>query len=129
MSPFNPTICAAFREYADLQLRRHYLLLEGKDNAPQTIAAEDRMDELWDKLDEVKRGSLNGMGSDLNWVRRKCEPPPKGRKTPEEVTPAEQQELVTAIGLNEWQKVLHYLRLCAPMYPVATLAYVRARVY
>src|SRR2546423_9676804 len=129
MSSLDPTIDAVFREYADLQLRRHYLLLEGKDNAPETAAAEDQLDELWDKLDEVQRRSLNGMGSDLNWVRRKGEPPPKGRKGPEEVTAAEQQELVAAIGSKERHKTLHYLRLCAPMIPVVTLAYLRGRVY
>jgi tetratricopeptide (TPR) repeat protein len=129
MAAFDPTIDAAFREYAELELRCHYLLLEGKENAPETLEAEDRMTALWEKLDEVQRRSLKGMGSDLNWVRRKGQPPPKGRKGSEEVPPTEQQELVTAIGAKEWHKVLHYLRLCAPSFPVDALAHHRARIY
>src|SRR5438876_924 len=102
MTPFQPTIDAAFREYAELELRCHYLLLDGKEYAPETVAAEDRMEELWQKLDEVQRRSLSGMGSDLNWVRRKGEPPPKGRMSPEEVAETDQQEFVAAIGSKEW---------------------------
>jgi hypothetical protein len=112
-----------------LELRCHYLVLEGKLSAPETSAAEDRLDELWEKLDDVQRRSLSGMGSDLNWVRRKGEPPPKGRKAPKEVTPTEQQELLAAIGLKEWHKILHYLRLCAPRFPIATLAHLRGHAY
>jgi tetratricopeptide (TPR) repeat protein len=129
MSSFDPTIDAAFRESADLELRCHYLLLEGQEHAPEILAAEDRMTVLWEKLDEVQRRSLNGMGSDLNWIRRQCEPPPKGRKEPKEVTATEQQELVAAIGSKDWHKTLHYLRLCAPMFPIVTLAYLRGRAY
>jgi tetratricopeptide (TPR) repeat protein len=120
---------AAFRESVELELRCHYLLLEGKENTPECLAGEDRLTVLWENLDEVQRRSLNGMGSDLNWVRRHGEPPPKGRKQPDEVTPAEQQELVATIGSKEWHKTLHYLRLCAPMIPIVTLAYLRGRVY
>src|SRR5271154_7242536 len=109
MTSFDPTIDAAFRESAELELRCHYLLTEGKENAPEILAAEDRMTVLWENLDEVQRRSLNGMGSDLNWIRRKCEPPPKGRKEPTEVTAKEQQELVAAIGSKEWHKTLHFL--------------------
>jgi hypothetical protein len=129
MSPFDPTVSPAFRDYADLQLRRHYLLLEGKENAPETAALEDRMDELWEKLDEDQRGSLNGMASDLNWVRRKGEPPPMGRKTPEEVTTVERQELVAAKGSKEWHRFLHYLRVCAPTIPLVNLAHLRGSAY
>jgi tetratricopeptide (TPR) repeat protein len=129
MSLFDPTIDAAFREYADLEFRCHHLLLGGKDDAPETSAAEDRREELWEKLDDVQRRSLSGMGSDLNWVRRNGEPPPKGRKAPEEVTPIEQQDLVAAIGRKDWHRVLHYLRLCAPMFPIATLAHLRGSAY
>src|ERR1019366_5247114 len=32
-------------------------------------------------------------------------------------------------GLREWHKILHYLRLCAPVFPIVTLAYLRARAY
>ena len=129
MSSFNPTIDAAFREYAELELRCHYLLLEENENAPEMLAAEDRMTALWEQLDEVQRRSLNGMGSDLNWVRRKGEPPPSGRKKPEDVTATEQQEWATATRLKEGHKTLHYLRLCAPIIPIEKLAYFRGRAY
>jgi hypothetical protein len=129
MSSFDPKMDAAFRESAELELRCHYLLQEGKADDPEISAAEDRMAVLWEKLDEVQRRSLNGMGSDLNWVRRKGEPPPKGRTRAEEVTAAEQQELAAATGLKQWHKVLHYLRLCAPAYPIAALASLRGRAY
>ncbi len=120
---------AAFREYAELELRCHQLLLDAKDNVPETEAAEDRMNELWDKLDETQRQCLKGMGSDLNWVRRKGEPPPNGHKVAEEVTPIEQKEMVEAIGSKQWHKTLHYLRRCAPLIPIDALAYSRGRVY
>ena len=129
MSPFDPTTDAVFREYADLELRCHHLLLEMKENAPELAAAEDRMDVLWEQLDEVQRRSLKGMGSDLNWVRRKGESPPNGRKDPTDVPPLEQQELMAAIGSKEWHKVLHDLRLCAPLFPVITLAHLRGSAY
>lgn len=129
MSSFDPTIDAAFRESAELELRCHYLLLEGKEDALEILAAEDRMTVLWEDLDEVQRRSLNGMGSDLNWVRRKGEQPPNGRKKPEDVTATEQQGLAAAMRLKEWHKVLHYLRLCAPIIPIEKLADLRARAY
>ena len=66
MPEFTPAIDAVFREYADLELRRHHLLLGGKEDSPEIAAAEDRMDELWTKLDDVQRRSLSGMASDLN---------------------------------------------------------------
>ena len=54
MSSFDPTMDAVFRESAELELRCHYLLLEGKENTPESLAAEDRMTVLWEKLDEVQ---------------------------------------------------------------------------
>jgi len=69
------------------------------------------------------------MASDLNWIRRKGEPPPKGRKTPIEVSAQEQQELSTAIKSREWHRILHYLRLCAPAFQAASLARERGIAY
>jgi hypothetical protein len=129
MSPFQPIVDAAFREYAELELLCHHLLLEGKENAPETLAAEDRMEALWQKLDEVQRRSLNGMASDLNWVRRNGEPPPKGRKTPEEVAATERQTLVAAMESKEWHGLLHHLRVCAPTMAPVQLAYLRGIAY
>ncbi len=69
------------------------------------------------------------MGSDLNGVRRKGEPPPNGRTRAEEVAAAEQQELAAAMGLKQWHKVLYYLRLCAPALAIPGLASLRGRAY
>src|SRR4051812_15730714 len=106
MSSFDPIIDAVFREFADLELRRHFLLLEGKENTPETEAAEERMEQLWEKLDDVQRRSLKEMASDLNWVRRKGEPPPRGKKEAEDVTETELQELLAAIEAKNWHEVL-----------------------
>lgn len=129
MNDFDPTMNAVFREYAELGLRRHHLLSEGKDESAEVLEAEERMDALWPRLDEVQRRSLNGMASDLNWIRRKGEPPPKGRKTPMEVSAEEQKELSAAIKAKEWHRILHYLRLCAPVFEVALLAREREIAY
>jgi hypothetical protein len=129
MSPYDPKIDATFREYAELELRCHHLLLEGKENDPETIEAEDRMTELWEKLDEVQRRSLSGMGSDLNWLRRKGEPPPNGRKKPEEVTPDEREALQAAMESKDWHRLLHFLRICAPNLPIVILATLRESAY
>ena len=129
MTPFEPTMDAAFREYAELELRCHHLLAEEKENACEILEAEDRMEDLWTKLDDIQRRCLKGMGSDLHWVRRKGEPPPNGRKLAEEVTSAEQQELAEAIESQQWHKMLHDLRLCAPMIRADSLANLRGRAY
>jgi len=129
MREFEPTIDAVFREYADLGLRRHQLLSAGKDDSAEVAEAEERMDTLWPRLDEVQRRSLKGMASDLNWIRRKGEPPPKGRKTPVEVSEQDQQELSAAIRSKEWHRILHYLRLCAPAFQAASLARERGIAY
>ena len=98
MDQFDPTIDAAFLEYADLELRCHRLLSAGKDDSVEMADAEDRMEKLWAKLDEVQKRSLRGMASDLGWVRVKGTSPPKGRKTPDEISQTERQELATARG-------------------------------
>src|SRR5207247_2140102 len=86
-------------------------------------------EKLWTKLHDVQQRSLRGMASDLSWIRRKGEPPPKGRKTPEEVAATERQELSAAIKSKEWHRILHYLRLCAPAFQAASLAHERAIAY
>jgi tetratricopeptide (TPR) repeat protein len=129
MSRFDHMVDASFREYADLQLRRHSLLLEGKENAAETLEAEEQMEELWEKLDETQRHSLNGMASDLNWIRRNGEPPSKGRKTREEVTERESQELLAAMESKDWHALLNHLRVCAPTLPPVHLGYLRGTAY
>jgi len=80
-------------------------------------ALEDRIDELWATLDDVQRRSLSGMASDLNWIRRKGEPPPNGRKLAEQITTVEQRQLADAVKAKDWHQILHCLRLCGPTVP------------
>jgi hypothetical protein len=56
------------------------------------------------------------------WIRRKGKPPPRGRKTPEEVPATELEELSVAIKSKKWHQILHYLRVCAPAFEPASLA-------
>lgn len=128
MSTLDPILDENFREYVDIQLRRHSLILEGRTESAELQSLEDRMDALWEGLDENQRRSVRGMSSDLNWILRKGEPPAKGRPA-SEVTQEEQEELLTAQGLHEWHAVLHYLRICAATIPPARLAYFRGMAY
>jgi tetratricopeptide (TPR) repeat protein len=128
MSDFDPRMDEAFRKYAELQLFRHRLLVGKKANQPETDEIEDELTELWGSLDETQRRSLNGMSSDLNWVRRGGELPPRGRRA-EEITEEDRQRLNTAINLDEWHEVLHYLRVCAAILPRDTLALRRGQAY
>jgi hypothetical protein len=117
-----------FREYATLVLQRHSKLLEGAhDSSIEEI--EDRLDAIWPELDEVQRTSLKGMESDLNWIRRNGELPPKGRKTHADVSESELVELSTAIRSKDWHYVLHLLRICAASIPAASLALDRSIAY
>jgi hypothetical protein len=129
MDQFDPTIDAAFLEYADLELRCHCLLSAGKEDSVEMADAEDRMEKLWAKLDEVQKRSLRGMASDLGWVRVKGTSPPKGRKTPDEISQTERQELATARGRKDWHRILHFLRLCAPDFSTVALARERGLAY
>jgi len=128
MNLFDPIMESGFLEYAALQLRRHGLLMSGKERDPEFDQIEDKMEELWTKFDAPQRQSLNGMAADLNWIRRKGQPPPKGR-TAEEVTAAERQELLESHTRNEWHGFLHYMRICASTIPVFNLAYLRGNAY
>jgi len=129
MNEFNPKIDEAFREYADLLLRRHYFLLERKEDSDESSLVEARMERIWPQLDAVQQQSLRGMESDLNWIRRKLEPPPRGRKTPADVTATDREELNAAMKSKDWHRVLHYLRLCAPCFRPASIALERGVAY
>src|SRR4051812_8181851 len=116
MSDLKPIMNEAYREYAGLLLRRHRRLEEGKDDDPETEDIEERMLRLWGGLDKVQRQSLNGIGSDLNWVLRQGRPAPKARR-PEEVTEDEKRRLREAEKVGDWHAVLHWLRVCVPAPP------------
>ncbi len=129
MKELDPMVDSVFRMYADLVLDRHRLLSTGKDESAAIVEAEERMDALWPGFDEAQRRSLKGMESDLNWIRRKGAPPPKGRKATVEVVDHELRELSAAIKSEGWHRILHYLRLCAPAFQSASLARERGIAY
>lgn len=128
MTELDPTMSDDFRHYAELILDHHFLLQRRKEDLA-TADVEDQMDAIWPRLGAVQQQSLNGMASDLNWIRRKGEPPPKGRKTPIEVGDQEQAALDAAMGARQWHSVLHYLRLCAPLFAGSSLAQERKNAY
>ncbi len=121
-------IDVTFRNYAELLLRHYHLLLAGKEDDPETDSVEDLLSSVWEKLNEAQRRSLNGMASDLNWVRRGGTPPPKGRR-PEEVAEEDKRLLTEAEAGKNWLAVLHYLRMCAPVLETDDLAQRRAAAY
>ncbi len=112
MPDFTPKTDAAYREYADKQLRRHFLLVDGKGDSDEAAEIEERLSALWEGMDQTQRHSLNGIASDLNWLRRRGTPPPKGRAA-SEVADAELQQLQAAQNAQDWYATLHHLRVCA----------------
>jgi hypothetical protein len=118
----------AYLEYADRLLQHHRLLSDGKETADETLAVEDAMTELWDRLDSIQRRSLSGLGSDLNWVRRGGAPAPSGPKF-EDGSPTDWQALHGASNALDWHGFLHQLRVCAPAIPVRDLARLRAETW
>lgn len=129
MDEFTPTMNEEFRMYAGLRLRRHYLLLDEEDDSQEIAVVEEQMEALWEHFDAIQLQSLSGMGSDLNWIRRNCEPPPNGRKTPEDVSALDRQELEVAMKSKDWHRILHYMRLCAPSFRPASVARERGITY
>lgn len=123
-----PTIDLRFRNYVELQLRRHALLARGVEDGPEIAEVEDRLEEIWDRLDETQRQGVKGIGSDLNWVRRNGSAPPRGRSA-ETVTEAELASLADAESRRDWPAVLHYLRECAPVLSTEELARRRVAAY
>ena len=123
-----PVIDDLLHNYADLLLRLHSLLLADKEGDPKMDEVEDSLSIIWEKLSEAQRHSLNGMASDLNWMRRGGAPPPKGRK-PEDGTDQERQLLAEAETRGDWPTALHYLRVCAPALDTQNLARRKAAAY
>ena len=123
-----PTIDSSYRAYADLLLRRHRLLGQGKDKGEEIAEVEDGLSALWEDLDEAQRQSLNGMGSDLNWARRRGTPAPMARKA-HDVREADREALTAAIEAKDAHAVLFWLRCCASSMPLAELAERRQQAY
>lgn len=114
-----------YRRYADLLLEYHRLLVAGGDASAETAAVEEEMTGLWDGFTDVQRRELSGLSSDLNWLRRKGEPAPQGRR-PDAVTSDDMQALEEAQEAGNWQGLLHQIRVCAPKLPLSQLAQLRA---
>jgi hypothetical protein len=123
-----PAVDVAYRNFAELLLRRHFLMRQARQDDPQVDEIEDSLSELWEKLDEDQRQSLNGAGSDLNWASRHGAPPPKGRRA-EDVTAEDKRLLAEAGAARDWHAVLHYLRVCAADLPVEELGRKRFAAY
>jgi hypothetical protein len=128
MKPDTPTINEAYVAYADLLLKHIRLLSDSKDESAEIEQVEEAMSRLWEKLDEAQRRSLKGIGSDLNWVRRRGELPPRGRAS-EEVSQKNQADLKAAQIAEDWHAVLYHLRTCAAVMPSERLAAIRAQCY
>jgi len=127
MDAFAPNISKEYTDYAALLLRHHRLLVDGRVDADETAAVEERMTQLWEGLDATQRKSLAGLGSDLNWVRRGALAPLAPR--PQDVSQADLGELARAKEAGEWHKVLHQLRVCTPKVPPAQSAQCRAEAW
>lgn len=126
--PTSIAIDETYRAYALLLLRRHHLLLRGQEESDEAEQIESRLSDLWEKLDEPQRRSLRGISSDLNWVRRRGLPAPKGRR-PEDVSEKDLIERTRLDEAQDWHSLLDKLRDCSPLEPPADLAYWRAKCY
>jgi hypothetical protein len=103
-------------------------LIEDKGDGDEADEIEARLAVLWEGMDDTQRRTLNGMAADLNWLRRRGAPPPRGRAA-SEVTEAALRELQAAQDAQNRYAVLHHLRVCAPAVPQDLLAYGGATCY
>jgi hypothetical protein len=103
-------------------------MASGQEESSELQRIEDKLDALWEKLDEAQRRSLRGMSSDLNWIRRRGALPPKARMS-SQVTEAELSALKSAQDSHDWYAMLHFLRVCAPAIQADLLAEARANCY
>ena len=121
-------IDADFEAYAVALLRHHYLIAEGKEDDPEAERTEELLSDLWGKLNDTQRQQLRGLSSDLNWLRRKYAPPPKGRKR-EDITPEELREFYRLNADQDYLRLLPALRVCAAAVPPVFVAFVRGTCY
>ncbi|MGL4551982.1 MAG: tetratricopeptide repeat protein [Gemmataceae bacterium] len=117
-----------FTAYAKALVRHHALIEEGKGDGPEAEKAEETLSALWDRLTDSQRVQLRGLSSDLNWLRRKYAPPPRGRKR-EDVTPEELREFYRLNEAQDYLRMLPALRVCASAVPPVYVAFVRATCY
>jgi hypothetical protein len=124
MDPLTPTANDAYLRYADLLVRYQCLLAQGKQDAEETESLEEEMNKAWESLDPGQRKSLSGLASDLNWVRDKGAPPPRGPRA-EDVSPEDFQAVIKAKNDKDWHLMLCLLRHCSLRIPVFQLAWLR----
>lgn len=120
-----PLLDDRYRRYAELLLSHHSLLAGRSNDGDELQAIEDEMTQLWDNLDADQKHSLSGLGSDLNWIRRKGQSAP--RATPaDRVTDGDIQWAINASGRGDWHDALHHLRICGAKLPPAQVARLRS---
>lgn len=128
MTNYIPVTDDLYRRYAELLLGHHKLLCEGREAAEEAEAIEEEMTRLWSELDELQKGSLSGLSSDLNWLQRRCQVAPRGRPA-EDVVAEDVEKAFQARERGDWHALLHYLRLCSPKLPPFQLACLRATAW
>ena len=128
MSPLLPTVDIAYRSYAALLLRRHRLLMQGRNDGEELDRIEDDLSSLWEDLDDGQRQSSNGIGSDLNWARRGGTAAPMARNA-EDVSDADKTALAKAEEADDAHSILHWLRVCSPSMEFGDLARRRRQAY
>lgn len=119
---------AEYLQCAQLLLEQHRLVLEDDDPDDQIEVLEERFIILWDRLDDDQHKSLNGLSSDLAWLRRGGQNPPMGRK-PEDVSKEDGFALVESERVGDWHSHLHAIRLCRVRYSPGEVAMRRASAY
>ena len=110
-----------FKAYARALMRHHYLLEVGKGDDAEAERTEELLSALWGNLNDTQRLQLRGLSSDLNWLRRKYAPPPKGRKR-KDVTPEELREFYRLNETQDLLRLLPALRVCASAVPPVFVA-------
>jgi hypothetical protein len=128
ITSYDPRFDQAYMEYTEMLLRRHFILLNGAETSPELEGIDEQLTLIWDQLDESQRKSLNGMGSDLNWVRRRGKLAPKARKE-REITTEDGKELNDALSNKQWNKLLYFLRVCSAQISAERMALMRAQAY
>lgn len=118
-----PTIDDGYHQYADLLMGHFRLLAAGMDEADKTTAIEDAMSELWERLGADQRHCLSGLGSDLNWVRRRALPAP--RQPRHTGTSQDEKALSKARREKDWHACLNLLRKLGLTIPPSRAAHLR----
>lgn len=123
-----PQIDENYLGYARALLRQHQLFGGPAEESPDMDSVEDELTAYWQTLDQAQRGSLNGVGSDLNWIRRGGTPAPKSRPA-SEIHLSNYLVLCIASLSKKWHDTLHGLRVCSPILEPLSMALIRYKAY